>query len=264
MQSEASNEVKTASRFNRRVANYAAHRPSYPPALVDFLRAELKLIPASVVADIGSGTGLLSELFLRHGNRVFGVEPNAEMRVAAEALLQHYPHFQSVKGTAEATTLAEQSIDFVTAGQAFHWFDAERARVEFARILKPAGHVVIVWNLRRRDSTPFLRDYEELLRRYGTDYQQVAAGYARADDLRRLFAGPYGAQRFDNYQDFDLASLRGRSLSASYVPLAGQPGHEEFLAGLAELFARHQQSGAVRFEYDTEVYFGKASAVSGP
>ncbi|MGH9945345.1 MAG: class I SAM-dependent methyltransferase [Pyrinomonadaceae bacterium] len=257
MSSEASNEIKTASRFNSRVADYAAHRPSYPPALVEFVRDELKLTPASVVADVGSGTGLLSELFLRNGNRVFGVEPNAEMRVAAEALLQHYSNFQSVGGTAEQTTLADHSVDFVTAGQAFHWFDAEKAHAEFARILKPEGRVVIVWNLRRRDSTPFLRDYEDLLRRYGTDYQQVVAGYAKEDDLRRLFTAGYGTKRFDNYQDFDLAGLRGRSLSASYVPLAGQPGHEEFLAGLAVLFARHRQGGAIRFEYDTEVYFGR-------
>ena len=124
-------EPATASRFNNRVENYIAYRPKYPAAVAEFLRNELGLSAASVVADVGSGTGILSELLLRAGCTVFGVEPNEAMREAAEELLQAYPNFKSVHGTAEATTLDDSSVDFVTAGQAFHWFDIEGARREF-------------------------------------------------------------------------------------------------------------------------------------
>ncbi|MDQ3755888.1 MAG: class I SAM-dependent methyltransferase [Acidobacteriota bacterium] len=260
LRNESTSELATAKRFDDRVKNYIAYRPKYPAAIVEFLRDELGLKPSSFIADVGSGTGILSELFLRNGNQVYGVEPNAAMRAAAEDLLKDFPNFHSIDGTAETTGLPNASVDFATAGQAFHWFDTDKARAEFARILKPEGYAVIIWNLRRTDSTPFLRDYESLLRRVGTDYAQVAQSYAQEKDLQRFFANNYGVRKFDNHQHFDFAGLRGRSLSASYVPLAGQPGHEDLLAGLQELFARHQQGGTVTFEYDTEVYFGKVSS----
>jgi ubiquinone/menaquinone biosynthesis C-methylase UbiE len=249
--------IKTAARFDDRVANYAAHRPGYPRELIAFLRDELGLSPGSVVADVGSGTGILSGLFLREGCRVFAVEPNAGMRAAAEAALGDDPNFVSVAGTAEATTLADASVDFATAAQAFHWFDAERARAEFRRILRPAGHAVVVWNSRRTDSTPFLRDYEKLLRRFGTDYAQVAASYGDGKSLRKFFASGYDVKRFDNFQLFDFDGLKGRLLSASYVPLAGHPSHEPMLAELRRIFDAHRQGDQVRIEYDTDVYYGR-------
>src|SRR4029453_17979120 len=120
-------------RFSSRVEDYIKYRPSYPPALLDTLVTQCRLTPTAEVADIGSGTGLLSELFLRNGNRVYGVEPNREMREAGERLLSAYPSFVSVDGRAEATMLDDASVDFVTAGQAFHWFDPPHARREFMR-----------------------------------------------------------------------------------------------------------------------------------
>jgi SAM-dependent methyltransferase len=250
-------EIKTAARFDARVSNYAAHRPGYPPGVVEFLRDELKLAPTSAVADVGSGTGILTELLLREGCRVFAVEPNDAMRAAAESALRGYPNFVSVRGTAEATTLDDASVDFVTAAQAFHWFDAAAARAESRRVLRPGGWAVLVWNNRRLDATPFLRDYESLLRRFGTDYAQVAATYADESKLRQFFAGRYGARSFDNFQLFDFEGLKGRLLSASYVPLAGQPAHEPMLAELRRVFDAHQTGGRVRVEYDTDVYFGR-------
>lgn len=247
----------TAARFDGRVENYAAHRPGYPAGLLDFLRGELGLAPASVVADIGSGTGILSEMFLRAGCRVFAVEPNGAMRAAAESHLKSYPNFESVAGTAEATTLDAGGVDFAAAAQAFHWFDVEGARREFRRILKPTGWAVLVWNLRRTDSDEFARDYEKLLRRFGTDYAEVAATYADPASLRRFFGGDYGAQRFDNFQLFDSEGFKGRLLSASYVPLAGHPDFEPMLAELRRVFDAHERGGAVRVEYDTEVYYGR-------
>lgn len=251
--------IDTADRFNDRVENYIAYRPHYPAAVAELLRTELGLNTASVVADVGAGTGILSELLLREGCAVYGVEPNAAMRAAAERLLQSYPNFKSVNGTAEATTLAGASVDLVTAGQAFHWFDGARARREFARILKAGGGVALVWNLRRLDTTPFLRDFEKLLLEFGTDYAQVNCEYLPEKKIAACFAGDYAQQTFDNYQVFDYAGLRGRLLSSSYVPLAGQPQHEPMLAALQRLFDLHQRDGQVTIEYDTKICYGRLS-----
>lgn len=250
-------EIKTARRFDDRVENYAAHRPGYPAGVLEFLRDELGLASAAVVADVGSGTGILAEMFLRAGCRVFAVEPNAAMRAAAEARLQSYPRFASVEGAAEATTLGDESVDFVTAAQAFHWFDVEGARREFRRILKPGGWAVLVWNNRRTETDAFHRDYESLLRRFGTDYARVAATYAEPGSLRRFFGGDYGARVFDNHQLFDFEGFKGRLLSASYVPLAGHTNFEPMLAELRRIFDAHERDGRVRVEYDTEVYYGR-------
>src|SRR5712691_9479273 len=160
-------------RFSDRAANYVRYRPGYPPEALQTLNTECGLRPSHVIADIASGTGIWTGRLLENDNPVFGVEPNAEMREAGERLLAPFPKFTSIAGTAEATTLADQSMDFVTAAQAAHWFDRERARREFVRILKPGGWLVLLWNERLTDATPFLRGYEELLLKYGTDYQDV-------------------------------------------------------------------------------------------
>src|SRR5205814_7614202 len=160
-----------------RVGNNGRYRPGYPRVVAEMLEGECGLSHASVVADVGSGTGILSELFLRNGNRVYGVEPNREMREAGERLLSDYENFKSIEGRAEATTLDGGSVDFVTAGQAFHWFDLEGARREFSRILRPGGWVIAVWNDRRLSGSPFLEEYERMLLEYGTDYREVSSKY---------------------------------------------------------------------------------------
>ena len=245
-------------RFSGRVDNYVRYRPSYPRAVLDLLKTECGLTGTSVVADVGSGTGILSELFLENGNRVFGVEPNSEMRAAGERFLGDHPHFTSVAGTAEATTLDDASVDFVTAGQAFHWFDVQRTRAEFGRILRPGGWVVIIWNARRRDATPFLVAYERLLRKHGTDYERVEHGRSAAVMVDEFF-GPddYETETFDNRQTFDLDGLKGRLSSSSYVPGPGEPGTEAMLREAEELFREHQTDGRITIEYDTKVYYGR-------
>ncbi len=245
-------------RFSSRVGNYVKYRPSYPAAIIDLLAVECGLTPDSIVADVGSGTGLLSELFLKAGNRVWGIEPNREMRAAGEQLLRGYDRFASIAATAEATTLPDRSVDFITAGQAFHWFDRVRAGPEFARILKPEGWLVLIWNERRIDSTPFLRAYEQLLYTYATDYGQVDHKQVDLDVIRAAFpAAAFKSRSFDNHQRFDLEGVQGRLLSSSYAPEAGHPNHAPMLAELASIFEAYQQNGEIVFEYDTRVYYGQ-------
>src|SRR5580658_977563 len=176
------------SRFSDRVENYVLYRPGYPPEALQALRSECGLAPSHVVADIASGTGIWTRMLLENGNPVFAAEPNAEMREAGERLLAAFSKFTSVAGTAEATTLADQTVDFVTAAQAAHWFDRKRSRREFVRILKHGGWLVLLWNERLTDTTPFLRDYEQLLLTYGTDYNEVR--HERTTDAVHEFFDP--------------------------------------------------------------------------
>jgi SAM-dependent methyltransferase len=246
----------SVTRFSNRAENYAKYRPSYPSSVIDILKSDCGLTETSIIADVGSGTGLLSELFLRNGNPVLGIEPNAAMRLAAENLLRRFPNFVSLDASAERSTLEAASVDFITAGQAFHWFDRQKARTEFARILKPGGWVVLIWNQRKLDSTPFLRDYENLLLRYGTDYDQVRHENV-AGKIGEFFAPQtFKSRNLENVQHFDFESLGGRTRSASYTPEPGSPNFEPMFAELEQLFNVHARNGMVDFEYDTRIYYG--------
>ena len=244
-------------RFSTRVENYIRYRPDYAPEIIGFLNSECGLTGDSVIADIGSGTGILTRLFLENGNRVFGVEPNKEMREAGEGILARNPRFTSVAGKAEETTLPNHSVDFVTAAQAAHWFDRERARCEFVRILKPGGWTVLVWNERRISSTPFLDAYEKLLLTYGTDYEQVRHEHTTAT-LSGFFApAPFLERDSERLQKFDYAGLEGRLLSSSYAPMAGHPKYTAMIEELRRIFDAHQVNGQVQMEYRTRVFYGK-------
>jgi ubiquinone/menaquinone biosynthesis C-methylase UbiE len=249
-------------RFSSRVENYVRYRPGYPSAVIDLLKKECGLRPGAVIADIASGTGIFSRMLLENGNCVFGVEPNAEMRKAGEQFLSAYPFFTSVAGAAEATTLPDHSVDFVTTAQAAHWFDREKARIEFSRILKRVGWAVLLWNERRTDSTPFLREYEQLLLAYGTDYQNVRHERT-TEGIDAFFApSPFQVRKFENHQKFDYAALEGRLLSSSYTPQSGDAGYASMLRELRRIFDTHQVSGRVAFEYDTQVYYGQLGQTS--
>lgn len=248
----------STKRFSSRVADYVKYRPSYPSQVVELCRDEMGMTPASIVADIGSGTGISTELFLKNGNPAYGIEPNPDMRAAAERLLApRYGNFHSVNGTAEATTLPDESIDIVIAAQAFHWFDKSAAAGEFRRVLRAGGYVAIVWNDRKTEGSPLLAGYDQLLRTLGTDYKQVSKTTTSVADLQNLFGVPFRRVAFPNEQRFDFEGFRGRAMSASYSPLPGHPSHAPFVAGLRELFDTHQREGHVGFEYETEVFFGR-------
>ncbi len=245
------------SRFSDRVENYVRYRPGYPLEVLTTLKTECGLASSHVVADIASGTGLWTRMLLENGNAVFGIEPNVDMRAAGERLLARFQRFTSVAGNAEATDLPAQSVDFVTAAQAAHWFDCEQARREFVRILKPGGWLVLLWNQRLTDSTTFLRDYEQLLLDYGTDYEEVRHEHT-TDAVHKFFdPAPFEQRVFEMRQEFDYAGVEGRLLSSSYAPGPEHSKHVPMLRELRHIFDACAVEGRVAFEYKTRVYFGQ-------
>jgi SAM-dependent methyltransferase len=245
------------ARFSSRVEEYVRYRPSYPRQVLGLLQNKCGLTSDSVIADVASGTGIFTRLLLENGNCVFGVEPNPEMRRAGEKYLASYARFTSVAGSAEATTLPDLSVDLVSAAQAAHWFDRAQARREFVRVLKPGGWMVLIWNERETDSTPFLRDYEKLLLTYGTDYKEVRHERT-TDEIAGFFAPlPFQSAVLEMRQDCDYAALEGRLLSSSYIPAFGHPSYEAMLRELREIFDAHQNNGQVVLTYATRVYYGQ-------
>jgi len=238
-------------RFSSRVENYIKYRPTYPFEIVKYLKEIDILKDDSVIADIGSGTGILSETFLKNGNIVYGVEPNADMRKAAENLLEIYSNFISIDGSAENTKLKVKSINIITVGQAFHWFDIKQAKKEFKRILKENGYAILIWNNRKKSDGEFSGEYEKFIQKYGKNYK-----ITRKDETNINNFFKYKKKVFFNYQNFDFEGLKGRLLSVSYIPLEDSPEYEDMIKELENIFDKYQKDGIIRLEYDTEVYYG--------
>lgn len=251
--------VDSITRFSNRVDNYLKYRPRYPPEIIQLLEKECGLTPASTVADVGSGTGFLTELFLKNGNAVFGVEPNPEMRKAGAAVLSSYPNFTSINGKAEATTLPAGSVDFVTAGQAFHWFDVQSTKKEFARIAKPAGWGVFIWNGFHTADTGPMKEFQELFIKYSTDYQH-AVRELHENDFEEFFSPrAYFNRTFANSQSLTLEGLVGRVKSMSYAPPEEDPRFPLMLRDLRDLFDKYQHEGTFTLHYHTPLYYGRLS-----
>lgn len=252
--------IQPTERFSTRADSYARHRPSYPAAALDLLQRRCGLSAGSRVADLGSGTGILTELLLKRGAVVFAVEPNDAMRAAAEAQLSDYPGFRSVKGSAESSTLADSSVDLLVAGQAFHWFDVTRARTEALRVLRSGASAALLWNERPPEPGAFLADYEALLRRRAPEYTRIVASRADVRTMREFLGPAMEVQTFPNQQILDFDGLKGRLMSSSYAPEPGHPDHDPMIGELRELFGRHQRDDRIVMPYETLVYFGRPAA----
>lgn len=250
----------STSRFSNRVDDYVRHRPTYPRAVIEYMHAALGLDDHATIADIGSGTGIFTKLLLDVGHAVYAIEPNAPMRDAAEKLLEGTHGFISVAGTAEDTTLDSSSVDAITVAQAFHWFDVQRSRAEFVRILRSGGPVVLLWNDRREDQSPFSIEYQSLIDTYNTDLATIDhRRITRSDDVIREFFGDasFETATFDNSQTLDFEGLRGRLVSSSYIPAPGDSGYDAMITELQELFERHAVDGVVEIGYDTKLFAGR-------
>jgi len=255
--------MQSTKRFSNRVEHYVRGRPSYPPALIEFFRDELGLSPSHRIVDVGSGTGLLTELFLRNGNPVIGVEPNAEMRMAGEQYLAKYSAFKSVSGTAEQTTLPDASANFLIAGQAFHWFDPIKARLEFQRVLAPGGWVALIWNERKASNSGFDGDYDDLVKRFAVEARvdQHTAVTDQADANLGPFFGPahFKIREFPNSQALTFDDLRARLASSSYMPLPDHPTYGQMMDAARKAFEAHRNNDAVGLSYAMRAYYGKFS-----
>lgn len=247
------------NRFSNRVDNYVKYRPSYPTEIISFLEKTIQFNKKFIVADIGSGTGILSQMFLDNSNTVFGIEPNESMRKKAEELLKDYSAFKSINGTAEQTTLKNKSADIITAAQAFHWFDAEKTKTELKRILKPDGFCCLIWN-ERLVTSAFEKAYEQLLLDYAIDYTVV--NHKNIDEKKiEAFFSPHHVikKTLRNKQVFDFEGLKGRLLSSSYTPDENHPKHNAMIESLKNIFDSFNQNHIVQFDYETKVYLSKMS-----
>lgn len=251
--------VKSTERFSNRVEDYVKYRPHYPTEIIDFLENEYHLSSDNkpIIADIGAGTGISSELFLSKGYTVVGIEPNKEMRQKATSLLENYKNCTLQNGTAENTGLGNKSIDIIVAGQAFHWFDRKSAKLEFQRILKTEGLVILIWNERLILSN-LEREYESLIVRHGNNYTKVDHRNIGLEQIKQFFEpGSVILKSFENFQKFNFDGLKGRLLSSSYMPSLADKGYTAMVEELKGLFDKYQENGSVQINYDTKVYIGQ-------
>ena len=249
--------MNTVERFSDRVENYAKYRPGYPPQVLELFRKEMNLRESSIVADIGAGTGISSKIFLENGNTVFGVEPNPAMRDAATKFLKDYPNFRIVDGTAEITNLPDDSVDFVVAAQAFHWFDAAKTWREFTRILREKGFIALIWNERQLDTTAFLREYEKLLIEFGNDYESVRHDNLDEKIFTDFFRKDFKRATYENVQTVDLTGLKGRIQSSSYMPGKGDERFASMNREIERIFAKYAENGKIQILYSTNVFYAR-------
>lgn len=244
--------------FSNKVKDYVKYRPTYLSDAIDYLYDTVKIDDNSTVADIGAGTGKLSKLLVERGTHVIAVEPNQEMQKASVQILGHEPNFRAVGGSAESTSLRDNSVDFIVCAQAFHWFDRTAARIEFKRILKEHGKVILVWNTRQTKGTPFLERIERLLLNYGIDYSEVNHKNILEDELQVFFKENTMDKSFFKIQQLlDFEGLCGRVMSSSYTPMPEHPNYRPMMEELRKLFNRYEKNGKVTFIYETELFWGE-------
>jgi SAM-dependent methyltransferase len=252
--------------FGPLAEDYALYRPGYPSRVLDELVRVCGLKADWMIADIGSGTGRLAQLFLGAGYQVAGVEPSHEMRMAAERLLAGYPAFCSLDGTAEHIPLEDSAVDLITVGQALHWFDADKAREEFLRILRPGGWVLVIWNDRLSEATAFTQDYNSLTQSWAKVQQPLPCPMRPfSTGLDRLFSRiTLHTAGFPHTQRFNLEGLLGRARSSGHIPQPGALGHAERSSSMIDLFNRHECAGEVEFHYVTKFYLGQLDRSDSP
>lgn len=248
-------EYKPTERFTDVVEAYTKFRPGYPGEIVEILIKNYLIGKNCILADVGSGTGIFSKLFVETGFFVYGVEPNEMMRKQSENEFAYSDCFKAIDGTAEETSLDSESIDVIMAAQSFHWFETKKALKEFSRILKPDGHIVIVWNERNSKENSFMDKYEKLLIKYCSDYKETNHKRYTYETMKDLFEDKnIELYMINHFQDLNCEGLTGRVKSCSYCPKSDHKNFKPLMEGLTDLFSSNQSNGVVQFDYNTLMY----------
>lgn len=249
--------MENTKKFSGKAENYSSGRPAYADGLIDMLYETQGFSPRSVIADIGCGTGIFTKQLVERGSLVYGVEPNDDMRRAAVENLAGYENFRPLGGTAEHTTLEENSVDFITAAQAFHWFDLPSFRTECRKILRPDGKVFLIWNMRDGDAE-INRLCADIFAEYCPDFKGFSGGIEREDRrISAFFGGNSRTAAFDHPLVYDREKFIRRSLSASYSLTESDGRFAQYLQRLYALFDRKSRNGVLTIPNQTTVYFGK-------
>ena len=246
------------NKFNRMGEIYSKYRPSYPSNFIDYLFTDLGISQRGIIADIGSGTGILTRQLLEKGNKVYGIEPNADMRIIAENNLKDFPKFISVNGSAENTTIEDNSVDYITVAQAFHWFDREKFKKECQRILKPEGKVILIWNTRDTDNELVIENYE-INRKYCPNFKGFSDGmYGKTnnDDFSDFFNGKYETKVFPNNLIFNMDGFIGRNLSSSYALKSNDIQYNSYVNELKKIYRKYSNNGQLIMPNLTRSYVG--------
>lgn len=248
--------MDSTEKFNGIANEYAQSRPDYAAEFIDCLFDKYGFSASSVIADIGSGTGKFAKQLLDKECKVICVEPNTDMRFAAEKDLCKYPNFKSVEGSAENTILPDNSVDYITAAQAFHWFNTKKFKAECSRIIKPKGQAFLVWNTRNNDALinqELYRVYSE----YCPDFKGFSGGTKPHDNrIKEFFDNKYEYITFDNPLYYDREKFINRSLSGSYSLKKGDYNFSLYIEEISKIFDKFEVDGIVKIENNTVAYVG--------
>lgn len=246
-----------AAIFSDKVADYVASRPGYPAALFEFLRAEGHLSFGAVVADVGAGTGLLTQGLLAEGCNVIAIEPSTPMRAAADASFAGVPNYRSASGAAESMPVPTASVDLITAAQAFHWFEIEAARTEFLRVLRPLGTVALIWN-DRVHADPVNAALNELFARHGGAKRTALIAHEDRSQVAPFFGATVPVERtWPHEHQLDEAGLASLAFSRSYMPDRGTAPGQVVYQQVDELFDRFATGGRIAVRYATVAMVGR-------
>jgi ubiquinone/menaquinone biosynthesis C-methylase UbiE len=250
--------MDTSSLYDNRVEYYLKYRPGYPDQYVSDL-IKLKILQKSdVIVDMGCGTGLLAEIFLRNRNKVIGIEPNLEMRQAAENYLKKYLpiSFKCLNGKAESSTLDPISVNHIVCGESFHWFETHSAIKEFQRILIPNGYLMIFSNWEYKN-TDFAKQFNLIIQKH--QFESNVKPPPKIEWNQIFHNGKYEKIQYPMRKEMNFEQILGYALSLSRTPLPGDKAYEFFKNELKNAFNRFEKNTKILFEFKTKLKFGKLS-----
>jgi SAM-dependent methyltransferase len=242
--------------FARTTDVYERVRPEYPDEAVALLVRELDLRPGRVVVDVGAGTGKLTRALVRTGATVIAVEPLAAMR---ERLAEGVPLAVPFDGTAERMALRDASAHAITAAQAFHWFDGDRALAEFHRVLAPGGKLALIWNVRDR-SVPWVEAFDAIVDRVDPERPDHQTGKWRAALERTTLFGPLEERGFPHGQILRRGEIVERAKTVSSIaslPEAERRAVLDEFRALGETHPDLRDRDEVTLPYVTKVYWAE-------